>query len=448
MDENKTKNSRGARRYTIFAGLVELEPGLSSLGNRVVTGNVQTYTSARWHKKNVSAFVFVYLSIFTLFMLLPLYITPGWIVYPIFLFLCISPLMIIGRFYRKGLPVFIPLIILFAIIVASHLKAIMYGFTTNWGDFSDYLKFTLPVVFFISIYSLLRRYGTEGFAVALKFIIVTYSTVFLFYLIAGPGFLYSIGLGRGVIDFYRFGGIDMNPNAYAGISVALIVLSLYCFDSKRLGNIFILILVLSLIASQSRTNIIAFFSLFLIFVFISRYNIYHKTIILLIVSTTVLVAFSLLDLYWLTHPGRFDFENDRSLNIRFERAFDQYYQFQSYVGLLGVGPGRGFLDRLDTSAYIMYLLRYGWLGLTLFILVHVIPSMYLFYYMLVSRIRNKIRYSKDFRFIVASALFPLYMIVSNISNEKWIDLKFILLFVLIMAINIYIITRLRNVRDE
>lgn len=378
------------------------------------------------------------------FLLLPLYRLDGLYTYPLFFIICTYFFVTLNPIKKKWIVFISPLILMLTVVSMSHLRGSLMGFPVVVNDFSDYLKFFMPSLLFISLMSLFWHGKGEILVMFMRIVIIFYCAIFLLYILFGAEFIYSIGLGRREMLYYRYGGIDINPNAYASISIALIVITFCCFKSNFFRIIFMSILLLSLMFSQSRTNIIAFFLSFFLFLLFLKGRIWEKCVLLLVVLGVAFFAFSYFDLYWLQTPGRLDIESDRSFNLRVERSLLPLSQYIDVVDVLGVGPGRGFIDRLDTITYIMYFIRFGILGAALFLFIHLWFSLYFLYFVMISKLRSIIHKSKYYHFILAVGVFPIYVLISNISNEKWIDLKFIILWFFMMSYSFNVIETLRK----
>jgi hypothetical protein len=249
--------------------------------------------------------------------------------------------------------------------------------------------------------------------------------------------MFDLGLGRREEGTYRYGGLDIYPNSYAGIVVALGILSFIVFKTKTGKFLASSILFLSLLASQSRTNLLAFAVYVVLSLFLIQKRIFLKCIITLGLILITFLALRYFDLPYLQNEGRFDFETDKSFNTRIENSLAQVNLYRNSSGLFGIGPARELLDRLDTVPYLMYLIRYGWIGLSIFILIHIIIYIRFIYnlYFLTKGYKNKA--NETSLFLGFAGTFPIYFLISNISEEKWIDLKFLFLFVLITVLGMY-----------
>lgn len=339
--------------------------------------------------------------------------------------LCVAYLLLVGGIKREDLRFIYPPLLMLVVVLISHIKGVINELEISANDFSDYLKFLMPYTIFLGILAVFRA-GQEKFIFKIVwFAGFFYACMFFIFLFDGGEFIYRLGLGRGDIDKYRYGGIDENPNAYAAIAIGLFFLLLSNgLNSGIFKKCIILLMALSLVFSQSRTNIIAFAIINFIIFIISDVKFWKKIVLVLLIISVLFYVFEKFDLYWLTTPGRFDFANDRSFSVRFERAGEEFDKYSNLIGLFGVGPGKNFLDRLDTVSYIMYFIRYGLLGLLIFLILH-LHQVFYFSKKYLSRNRNFIN--------LIALLFPIYVLISNISNEKWIDLKFLTVWMIFFA---------------
>ena len=339
---------------------------------------------------------------------------------------------------NRELFVFAPLFLFMVVVATSNLKGVFIGVSPSLHDFSEYFKFVFPVLVFLVLLSLLRNYGTRWLWVIVSVVLVVYVSVFLIYIYDGGGVIYQVGLGRGDPVFYRYGGLDHNPNAYAGIAGMLSFLALVLAVSKRgVGSLsywalFFLILA-SFILAQSRTNIIAFVLVGSMIALFFPISVLKKAILVFMGLSFILAAANYFDLYWLTYPGRFDVIGDRSFGIRVERSVEQFWGLYERIGVLGIGPGKASIDRLDTISYMMYLIRYGWLGVFLFVVLHLWVSFYFFRLWWLARKRGRQRSLKSEPLLVVNTWVPVYILFLNVSNEKWIDIKFMVFWALLMA---------------
>ena len=373
-------------------------------------------------------------------MALPLGLLPKTLVYVLFIVPCFYSFLNMQKLSKESLYFCLPLVLMSFAILVSHLKSIYLRFPMSLHDISDYFKFILPCFLFISLSNLVKKNGYQKIISVLKYTIILYLLLFLLYTIFGSKIIFDLGLGRRDPWAYRYGGLDIYPNSYASIVVALGILSFIVFESKTAKILASSILFLSLLASQSRTNLIAFAVYVILSLFLIQKRVFLKCIItfgLILISILVL---RYADLPYLQNENRFDFETDRSLNTRIDNSLTQVNLYRNSSGLFGIGPARALLDRLDTVPYLMYLIRYGWIGFSIFISIHIIIYLrfvYNLYFLTRGYKKSANKENEISLFLGFAGTFPIFVLISNFSEEKWIDLKFLFLFVLITVLGMH-----------
>lgn len=356
------------------------------------------------------------------------------------LFLCLSLVSLVFsfkpniQFFNKISIVFFPLFILLIAIIFSHVKGVLfYNVQVSFNDFSDYLKFILPFLIFLTCFKMLQK-GFD-FSISIFSISIIYAIFFVLYLIFGDSFIYSLGFGRGEEALYRYGGFIQNPNRYAAIAFLLSAI-LLCFINKRNFIYFfpvLVLLMLSVLFSQSRTTLIAAAIVFGLYLLISNTNIYYKVLSTVSILFTLLYAFNNFELYWLVADNRFNVQGDQSFGIRFIHSLNILDSWEQAIGFLGIGPAKEEINRLDTVTYLLYYVRYGIIGLLSFVFFHISVSMFFLYQLL------KMKYIDEFthRVFLVNALVAIYVIIANISNEKWIDPQFLTLWFCFIALGFF-----------
>jgi hypothetical protein len=329
------------------------------------------------------------------------------------------------------------------IVGFSHLKGALLGIKLSANDFSDYLKFLMPPMIALGAYKVCDNGGGNALISLFRAVSLVYAIFFLGYIFWGAGFVYSIGLGRGAPQYYRYGGLDHNPNAYAAIAVSLMFFLFFTAKKREVKHLVLTALIaLSVILSQSRTSLIALVLVIAFGFLLIRVSISKKIVFILSICFLIFFSVSSLDLYWLTYPGRFDIVSDNSFSARVENSFTALSSHAKDVGLIGIGPAKEELDRLDTISYILYFLRYGILGIIIFIGCHLWFSIYFFLKYIANR--KKLIFYRYNQIFFMNMLFPLYVLIVNISNEKWIDFKFLTVWFVMLGMGVYAVMRIKR----
>lgn len=352
----------------------------------------------------------------------------------------------------KEMDILFPILIFILIITVSHINGVTYSIPLSINDFSEYPKFLLPYIVFFSTLLALKRKDTIVFLYAsIIMAAIVYSLLFLIYFVDDGNFIYSIGLGRGDIRFYRYGGLDQNPNAYASIAFILFLILLPLLMKPKYKIIYFILplLFLSFIAAQSRTNIIASGFIISLLLLLAPLKLKAKAIILFAILGLLIFALMNLELYWLLFDNRFDVANDRSFGIRVTNSLENYKEYKNAIGIIGIGPGKNALRRLDTITYIMYYIRYGVLGIIVFLIIHIWISFYFFYYLFISRLKCHFKSDKYIQMnMLINTFIPIYTLILNISNEKWIDVKYLFIWFIFIAIGIQHIETVKKINKE
>lgn len=358
-----------------------------------------------------------------------------------FLFFAFTSLVfvVINKWYLYDVKlnfVIFPVFILIVIISISHYKGLyLYDITTSWNDFSDYLKFILPVVIMYCSYNIfIKNDNNYEFYFFIFLSCFIYAIFFLLYLIWGESYIYNLGFGRGLEERYRYAGFVENPNRYAAIAFMLSAI-LFALLTKK--NYFfyipiILLMFLSVIFSQSRTTLIVMVSMFCLILVFLKVKLIYKIYFVVLVSIITMYIFNNYELYWLTTGDRFNVGSDRSFNQRILNSEDNLNYWVHAIGFFGIGPAKEVLSRLDTISYIMYYIRYGLLGVFSFIMIH----FSIFFYFAFYAFKLKGIDSFSYKIIFINALVAIYVLFVNISNEKWIDPQFLTLWFVFIALGI------------
>lgn len=363
------------------------------------------------------------------------------VTYSCFLLLLVSGFIYIvkirsAKILKQDLKMIWPFFLMLFLVIVSHVKGIVLGFQISINDLSEYLKFVLPALIFLVFLAVLRS-GYERYLIRiLWFCLLIYCVVFVLYIILGASIFFQLGLGHGSIYSYRYGGLISNPNAYAAIGICFFFILLPNFVEEKsiLKLILLLVILLSILFSQSRTSLVLLLVITTIYLFFSKVHVLYKIIFVLSIVIVMYYAFSKFDLYWLTAEGRFNVTEEASSVTRYDNSMKQYEMYSASIGLLGIGPGKEVIDRLDTVSYIIYYLKYGALGVICFIYIHLNLSLQSLRKLWKNRRVNSQVVNE---YLLVSTVFPIYVLGANISNEKWIDIKFLTMWMIILAISTY-----------
>ena len=335
-----------------------------------------------------------------------------------------------------------PFLILIVILTLSHIKGIVFsvsGFSIN--DFSEYIKFSF---FFIVTSVVIFSKISDPFHLLEKiitFIGVFYAIIFIIYIILGfidPVSLIDLGLSKG----FRFGGLSTNPNAYSAIAALILACNFALYRLR--GSFFLLLIIMiigvSIIWSQSRTGLVfSIVALFLILVFQGKiFNFKNITFIFFALAVTA-ITFIYSDLNYVTSEKAYNLEENNSFLVRVENSKEDLDKFGEYVGFFGIGPAKEKFDDLDMIGYVIYYIRYGFSGLFIFIFVH----FWLVYYPIRVFRRSACLPRADpvgKTFISCLVAASSISFLSSLTNDKWIDPKFLSLWFFIVGVALYYFT--------
>jgi len=340
----------------------------------------------------------------------------------------------------QGLKVLWPLMVLFPVVMLSHLHGSSIGIAFSKNDLSEYVKYALPMIVFIGATGSSTRLSLKLYDKIAVCVAWLYVAVFVaYYALGGPGGVFDSMQKSG-----RYGGLEYNPNSYTAIAniLLLYIIGSYMVTKEVARLIPMIGIIVSVLFAQSRTGMIYVALSVVMLLLLSRGRWTTKGMALLVVSTIAVLGINVIDLFYFNAETAYDLASNRSWDVRVANSIRAVDIYGASIGLIGVGPAKARFDDLDMVAYVIYYVRYGSLGLALIVLFNVNAIVYFSRELLRLRKRELVSSLREVVLLI-NVILPIATLIATVSNDKWMDVKYMVWWSAAIAVGVAIVVEAR-----
>lgn len=315
------------------------------------------------------------------------------------------------------------LVMTFLVIFSQLKSSFVLSIPFKINDISEYIKFNYMFIIFLLIYPFRKKITFKSIEKILNYIgIFTLVISFLqsFNIFGFNNIIMKRILTnykyRGLVNGNRIIGLFNNQNNFAFIvSILLLVfLSLYLNKNKKIHLVLFIGMAFALIFTKSRTGFVFGLVGVISNIFISRIKFSKKIIIFLISLLIFLLFFTFFGGNYLNIDS-FDLDENSSFTTRVNNANKDINEFG--ISFLGIGPAKSIFYPFDTIGYATYLVRYGIIGLSWFIIMHLIL---IIKFMIKLIKNNNSNYNLNILYNI-NIVIPIMILIATITRDKWID---------------------------